>query len=83
MDDHYYQPLWPMMQGALDYILNLAGEGWSMIWKQVEEPVQCAVKEMSEHSSQEEATVQAASMSIHAFQGRNIGTEIQENERGG
>ncbi|CBX94084.1 hypothetical protein IAQ61_003955 [Plenodomus lingam] len=32
MDDHYQQPIWPMLQGAVDYALNIAGEIWSMIW---------------------------------------------------
>lgn len=33
MDDHHYQPIWPMVQGAFDYIMNVFGEVWSMIWK--------------------------------------------------
>ncbi|OAL54627.1 hypothetical protein IQ07DRAFT_640128 [Pyrenochaeta sp. DS3sAY3a] len=33
MDDHHYQPIWPMVQGAFDYIMNIFGEVWNMIWK--------------------------------------------------
>lgn len=38
MDDHHYQPIWPMVQGAFDYIMNLLGEAWSMVWKPTPEP---------------------------------------------
>lgn len=37
MDDHYWQPIWPMIQGALDYALNLMGELLWMIWRPTED----------------------------------------------
>jgi hypothetical protein len=37
MDDHHQQPIWPMIQGALDYVMNLAGELWSMVWRPAED----------------------------------------------
>ncbi|KAF2844796.1 hypothetical protein T440DRAFT_435906 [Plenodomus tracheiphilus IPT5] len=48
MDDHHQQPIWPMMQGAVDYMLNLAGEVWTMIWKPAPEARALPVHAMTE-----------------------------------
>jgi hypothetical protein len=38
MDHHYHQPIWPLLEGAFDYTMNLAGELWTMIWRPIEQP---------------------------------------------
>ncbi|KAH7356100.1 hypothetical protein BKA66DRAFT_254880 [Pyrenochaeta sp. MPI-SDFR-AT-0127] len=79
MDDHHHQPIWPMLQGALDYILNLAGEGWAMIWKPSQEPGKGALPEMR---GREEALVIAAQTQFHAVNGQNSDQGIQESGKG-
>ncbi|KAF2129227.1 hypothetical protein P153DRAFT_290607 [Dothidotthia symphoricarpi CBS 119687] len=39
MDDQHHQPVWPMLQGALDMTWNLICDAWDMAWKMVERPV--------------------------------------------
>ncbi|KAF1938414.1 hypothetical protein EJ02DRAFT_457918 [Clathrospora elynae] len=51
MDHQIYQPVWPMLQGAFDYTLNLAGELWMMIWKPAEERCTQPVRETSEEGT--------------------------------
>jgi hypothetical protein len=54
MDHQHHQPIWPMLQGAFDYTMNLAGELWTMIWKPTEEPRLHSVKDRSVQSAQKE-----------------------------
>ncbi|KAF1839313.1 hypothetical protein BDW02DRAFT_478667, partial [Decorospora gaudefroyi] len=54
MDHHHHQPIWPMLQGAFDYTLNLAGEVWAMIWKPMPEARPRPVREMGMPCAQEE-----------------------------
>jgi hypothetical protein len=53
-----------MLQGAFDYILNLAGELWTMIWMRTEEPRVRPVKEMSEQNMQKEQGAMQAGVSM-------------------
>lgn len=64
MDDHYYQPIWPMLQGALDYILNLAGEAWAMICTPGETPREQTVSEMRSRADQDESVVEHVSIAV-------------------
>lgn len=40
MDDHYDQPIWPMIQGAANYAFNIIEEVWGMIWRPIYKPQQ-------------------------------------------
>jgi hypothetical protein len=64
MDHQHHQPIWPMLQGAFDYTLNLAGELWTMIWKPTEEPRVHSVMERSIESVQKEKGVMQGSASV-------------------
>ncbi|KAI8942838.1 hypothetical protein NX059_000878 [Plenodomus lindquistii] len=57
MDDYHKQPIWPMMQGTLDYALNIVGEVWTMIWKPTPEPHALPVAAMTEQRAAQEINV--------------------------
>lgn len=83
MDDHHYQPIWPMIQGALDYILNLAGEGWAMVWKSGGDAVERPTREMRERSGEVDTLGKRGSM-INSSTQRIAQSEFtQDNGRGG
>lgn len=58
MDDYHHQPIWPMLQGALDYILNLAGEAWAMLRPPRQTQREQPVSAMTERAHQCEAAEQ-------------------------
>ncbi|CAO2655046.1 Nn.00g117790.m01.CDS01 [Neocucurbitaria sp. VM-36] len=68
MDDHYHQPIWPMLEGALDYILNLAGEAWAMIRPPNETAREQQMREMRNRSDQDESVVAHVAKAV---KGRN------------
>ena len=53
MDHQYYQPIWPLIEGAFDYTMNLAAELWSMIWQAREAPPPAERKTRSEVAEKE------------------------------
>ncbi|KAH9882212.1 hypothetical protein J1614_001384 [Plenodomus biglobosus] len=76
MDDHHQQPIWPMMQGILDYALNIAGEVWIMIWKPKPEQRALPVNAMAEQSAKRELHMVQTAMhtgaaSIHDIVGND------------
>lgn len=85
MDDHHQQPIWPMVQGAVDYALNLAGEVWAMIYRQPEEPRAQPVREMSEMNAQtqEEVVQVIVDCDVTNIQDAvKVPKGLKENERG-
>jgi hypothetical protein len=49
MDDHYHQPIWPMIQGAANYAWNMIEEAWMMIWKPTATPQDRTVSDEPEN----------------------------------
>ncbi|KAH8640400.1 hypothetical protein IG631_03341 [Alternaria alternata] len=62
MDHHYHQPLWPLLEGAFDYTMNLAGELWTMIWRPVEQPYTQPASKVASQGSQKEDKSMTASL---------------------
>lgn len=52
MDDHYDQPIWPMIQGAANYAFNIIEEVWGMIWRPIHKPQQQIESETQQQSRQ-------------------------------
>jgi hypothetical protein len=82
MDHQHHQPIWPMLQGAFDYTLNLAGEIWTMIWKSNEEPLVHSVKERSVQSVQKEQGVMQGSASVPDSRSRQQQCASSQSESG-
>lgn len=59
MDHHHYQPIWPLLEGAFDYTMNLFGEAWSMVWKPADQPKVQPMRERVAQSLQQERTITA------------------------
>jgi len=59
MDHHYYQPVWPLLEGTFDYTMNIIGEVWSMVWRPAEQPKVQPAREMAAQSLQQEQTSKA------------------------
>jgi len=59
MDHHYYQPIWPLLEGAFDYTMNIIGEAWSMVWRPAEQPKGQPAREMAAQSFRQEQTSKA------------------------
>ncbi|KAF1846427.1 uncharacterized protein K460DRAFT_367218 [Cucurbitaria berberidis CBS 394.84] len=77
MDDHHHQPIWPMLQGALDYILNIAGEAWAMLRKQNEIPREQSAGEIRERADRNETVVKQAGKDVKRA---SIGERIEMPE---
>jgi hypothetical protein len=62
MDHHYHQPIWPLLEGAFDYTMNLAGELWTMIWTPIEQLRMKPVSKLATQGSHEKEKPKAASL---------------------
>ena len=52
MDHQHHQPIWPLVEGAFDYTMNLASELWTMIWRPAEQPRTQPMSAVASQSSQ-------------------------------
>jgi len=52
MDHQHHQPIWPLLEGAFDYTMNLASELWTMIWRPAEQPRTQPMSAVAAQSSQ-------------------------------
>jgi hypothetical protein len=64
MDDHYDQPIWPMVQGAANYAWNLIEEVLAMVLKAAIEPRACAAKSDAERARKAEREMQGVNRGV-------------------
>ena len=83
MDDHYHQPIWPMLQGALDYILNLAGEAWAMIRQPNETTREQPVREMIHSPDQNGSVVEHVGIAVKAKDDKKWAESMEGSAVGG
>jgi hypothetical protein len=81
MDHQHYQPIWPLLEGAFDYTMNLASELWTMIWGSVEQRRMQRASTMATQYSQKEVGMKTAD--LHANKPRTSPDTCMAEERKG
>jgi hypothetical protein len=79
MDHQHHQPIWPLLEGAFHYTMNLASELWMMIWRPVEQSRTQPMSSIAAQSSQTGAA--RAGGSLHAQKSGEVAPACLAEER--